>query len=57
MQRAEGAQGFPEKPPHVERFFREGRAGQWQATLSDGQVERIVLDHGTRMGRFGYLPG
>ncbi len=57
MRHAEDARGFLEKPPHVERFFREGRAGQWQATLTDAQVERIVTAHGKEMGRFGYLPG
>ncbi len=31
MQQAESRKGFLEKPPHVERFFREGRAGQLAA--------------------------
>jgi hypothetical protein len=57
MQSAEQAKGFLEKPPHVDRFFREGRAGQWQEVLSDAQVERVVAAHGQQMARFGYLPG
>lgn len=48
--------GFQEKPEHAERFFREGRAGQWKEILSAKQVERIISDHGAQMTRFGYLP-
>jgi hypothetical protein len=47
--------GFKEKSAKAERFFREGRAGQWKEVLSPQQVERIVSDHGTQMSRFGYL--
>ncbi|HVY20070.1 MAG TPA: sulfotransferase domain-containing protein [Bauldia sp.] len=56
MQKAEHAHGFLEKPPNVPRFFREGRAGQWERELSAAQVERIVATHGSEMARFGYLP-
>lgn len=38
--------GFKERPEEAERFFRDGRAGQW-----------IVDAHGEQMQRFGYLPG
>ena len=48
--------GFKEKPEHAERFFREGRAGQWKEVLTPAQVDRIVKDHGEQMARFGYLP-
>jgi hypothetical protein len=48
--------GFKEKPDHAERFFREGRAGQWRETLTPTQIDRIVRDHGEQMARFGYLP-
>ena len=48
--------GFKEKPEHAERFFREGRAGQWKQVLSAEQIGRIVNDHGEQMRRFGYLP-
>jgi hypothetical protein len=57
MQQAEAERGFLEKPPQADRFFREGRAGQWQSALSAAQVERIVAAHGAQMARFGYLPG
>ncbi len=52
----EEEQGFKEKPKHAERFFREGRAGQWKDILTPSQIERIVQDHREQMARFGYLP-
>ncbi len=48
--------GFMEKSYKAERFFREGRAGQWKEVLSSAQVRRLVADHGEQMARFGYLP-
>jgi len=48
--------GFKEKPEKAERFFREGRAGQWKDVLTAAQVDRIVKDHREQMARFGYLP-
>ncbi len=48
--------GFIEKPETAQRFFREGRAGQWKEILSPQQVDRIVKDHGEQMARFDYLP-
>jgi Sulfotransferase domain len=48
--------GFMEKSKRADRFFREGRAGQWKDVLSAAQVRRIVSDHGEQMARFGYLP-
>lgn len=48
--------GFVEKSERADRFFREGRAGQWKDVLSAEQVRRIVSDHGEQMTRFGYLP-
>jgi hypothetical protein len=52
----EEKEGFQEKSEKADRFFREGRAGQWKEVLSTKQIERIVHDHGTQMDRFGYLP-
>lgn len=52
----EEADGFRERPQHLERFFREGRAGQWKEILTPQQVDQIVRDHGEQMARFGYLP-
>jgi hypothetical protein len=52
----EDEKGFREKPAAAERFFREGRAGQWKEILTSAQVDRIVRDHAGQMARFGYLP-
>jgi hypothetical protein len=48
--------GFKERPDEAERFFREGRAGQWKEVLTPQQIQRIVDAHGEQMQRFGYLP-
>jgi len=48
--------GFVEKSEKTERFFREGRAGQWKEVLKSRQVDRIVKHHREQMSRFGYLP-
>jgi hypothetical protein len=55
LQRQEAAQGFKEKSPACERFFRVGRIGAWQTQLSEEQAQRIVNDHREVMRRFGYL--
>jgi hypothetical protein len=55
LQAQEQDQGFREKPKQAERFFREGRAGQWKEVLTPAQVDRIVKDHGEQMKRFSYL--
>jgi hypothetical protein len=52
----EDQKGFREKPKGAERFFREGRAGQWKDILTPRQIDRVVRDHGEQMARFGYLP-
>lgn len=48
--------GFQERSEHAERFFREGRAGQWKDVLTPQQIERIVGMHGKQMEKFDYLP-
>lgn len=55
LQKQEEAKGFKEKPDKAERFFREGKAGQWQTVLSRRQVREIVGAHHMQMARFGYL--
>jgi hypothetical protein len=48
--------GFRERPEKAERFFRDGRAGQWKEVLTSAQIVRIVDAHKEQMERFGYLP-
>ncbi len=55
LARQEAAQGFVEKPPEAEKFFREGRARQWKDVLSQSQVKAIIAAHRPMMMRFGYL--
>ncbi len=52
----EDKEGFQEKSERAERFFREGRAGQWKEILTPAQIRRIVKEHSQQMARFGYLP-
>jgi hypothetical protein len=51
----EAAHGFRERPSQKRRFFRKGKAGDWQHSLSPAQVAQIIADHGPVMRRFGYL--
>ena len=54
LSRQEEEKGFRELP-HGERFFRRGLSGAWRDELAWSQVERIMIDHGEVMHRFGYL--
>ena len=56
LREQEQQEGFRERPERAERFFREGRAGQWKDVLTPAQIKRIVDAHGEQMQRFGYLP-
>jgi sulfotransferase family protein len=56
LREQERRKGFKEKSPAAERFFREGRAGQWKKELTQEQIARVVEVHRTQMERFGYLP-
>jgi aryl sulfotransferase len=55
LQQWEEELGFSEKPIKTKRFFRKGIVGDWQTTLTQSQVQRIVHDHADMMRAFGYL--
>lgn len=55
LARQEEEQGFRERPPKTERFFRQGKSGDWRDRLTPEQVARIVAGQGEVMRRFGYL--
>lgn len=55
LQAQESEQGFFEKPAKVERFFRKGTVGDWQTTLTNTQIKKIIQDHQEVMQQFGYL--
>jgi hypothetical protein len=56
LQEQERRYGFKERGEHAERFFREGKAGQWRKLLTQEQIERIAQAHSEQMRRFGYYP-
>lgn len=56
LREKEATTGFVEKPNYSDRFFREGRVGQWREWLSEEQIARVVKAHHPLMRRFGYLP-
>lgn len=55
LQKQEKEKGFKEKMATSKSFFRKGKAGDWQETLSEAQIQRIISDHSKVMKRFGYL--
>lgn len=54
LRREESRDGFVERPPHMERFFRSGRSGEGREYLSAGQEERILSEFGAAMTANGY---
>ena len=54
LQAVESGAGFVEKPPEIERFFRNGKAGDWRNHLTMEQTKRICAQHGDVMSRFSY---
>jgi len=56
LREQEEKEGFRERSEKAERFFRDGRAGQWKEVLTSAQIQRIVEAHKEQMERFGYLP-
>ena len=51
----ESRDGFSERPPHSESFFRRGEAGAWRTTLTRSQIDRLTADHGVTMRSLGYF--
>lgn len=55
LRAAEEANGFVERQPKMDCFFRRGIAGGWRDSLTPAQIARIEFDHGTMMRKLGYL--
>lgn len=55
LKKQEAETGFSEKSPKSESFFRKGRAGDWQGTLTAEEVNDIIAAHGATMKRLGYI--
>lgn len=54
LQEAEFADGFSERHAHQARFFRQGCAGAWRGSLTQGQADRLWQSHGETMVLLGY---
>lgn len=44
LQQQESIEGFSEKPPSMETFFRTGKHGGWVDVLTSAQVERLHVE-------------
>lgn len=55
LKKQEEKEGYREKPDNAKRFFRSGKAGEWQKRLTKRQIRTIVQAHHEQMARFGYL--
>ncbi len=56
LRNAEIAAGdFRERSERADRFFREGRVGEWKEKLTPAQAQRIADVHGEQMRKFGYI--
>ena len=55
MRAQEERDGFDERSPAQERFFRKGLAGAWREALTPEQALRVESEHTEQMQRMGYL--
>lgn len=55
LQQYEANFGFKEKPAIKGNFFRKGIIGDWESTLTDAQIQKVIQDHGKIMRCYGYL--
>jgi len=55
LQRQEKEDGFKEKSPSSDMFFRKGEVGSWREELTEKQAGQVIHDHGEVMRHFGYL--
>jgi aryl sulfotransferase len=57
LQRQESEKGFAERMSRTAPFFRSGRGGGWQESLTAAQIEAIEECHGAVIARLGYVVG
>ena len=55
LKKKEQEQGFKEKSPNSEQFFRAGTFGGWRDVLSEKQVSRVLAANGAVMKKLGYI--
>ncbi len=51
----EKADGFREKAPRAQSFFRKGQVGTWREQMTSSMIEEVIAAHCETMTRFGYL--
>ena len=51
----EDKDGFDERSPAQERFFRKGVAGAWREEMTQEQAQTVVDAHHSQMEKFGYV--
>lgn len=51
----EAKEGFREKPPQADAFFRAGKSGSWRTILTRSQASALLEKHRAVMRRLGYL--
>jgi hypothetical protein len=56
LRKQEERDGFRERSPHSQRFFRRGRMNQWRSELNTSQVEAVITANREQMRHFNYLP-
>jgi hypothetical protein len=56
LREQEKRHGFIERTANSQRFFREGKAGQWRKALTAAQIDMLTSVHRDQMARFGYWP-
>lgn len=57
LRHREEAEGFVERSPYSERFFRKGTFGGWRGILTKDQAARIISVNGAIMQKLGYIDG
>ena len=54
LSKQESEKGFREKAPRSARFFRAGKAGNWEKELNEQQINQLMSMHNNTMKKYGY---
>lgn len=56
VKKQEEIEGFKERSPSAENFFRKGIRDDWKKELTSKEVEEVLQNHSEMMKKYGYLP-